>query len=231
MRQTLLIFRRLIVTLAILLVNLVSTGKVWGQVRESNGQNSELNSTFRTSQISKQDLIKVKRIRITGNTVFSDRVLREIVSSVEGKEVTIERILRLRTQLTNYYVDRGYVSSGAFIPSQEYTDGIIEIRIVEGSLAGVEIEGLSHLKKSYILSRLPVLEKPLKISKLIRKLNNFLLVSSLNVQLSSDSLLPIEQITLGGVNSVKGYRQNLSIGDNGVIGNVELQIPLVTKEK
>ena len=119
MRQTLLIFRRLIVTLAILLVNLVSTGKVWGQVRESNGQNSELNSTFRTSQISKQDLIKVKRIRITGNTVFSDRVLREIVSSVEGKEVTIERILRLRTQLTNYYVDRGYVSSGAFIPSQE----------------------------------------------------------------------------------------------------------------
>ena len=47
------------------------------------------------------------------------------------------------------------------------------------------------------------------------------------MQLTDDKLLPIEQITLGGNSSVRGYRQNLSLGDNGVIGNVELQVPLI----
>ena len=57
--------------------------------------------------------------------------------------------------------------------------------------------------------------------------SNVILASRLNVQLTPDRLLPLEQISLGGLRSVRGYRQNLSIGDNGVIGNVELQIPVV----
>jgi hemolysin activation/secretion protein len=62
----------------------------------------------------------------------------------------------------------------------------------------------------------------------LKKLNNddWILASNLNIQLTPDKLLPIEQISAGGINSVRGYRQNLSIGDNGVIGSVELQIPL-----
>ena len=61
----------------------------------------------------------------------------------------------------------------------------------------------------------------------LEKLNNFLLVSNLNIQLSDDKLLPIEQITLGGNNGVRGYRQNLNLDDNGAIANIELQIPIV----
>ena len=59
-----------------------------------------------------------------------------------------------------------------------------------------------------------------------KKVNDLLLLSTLNIQLTGDQLLPIEQISLGGKNTVRGYRQNLSIGDNGIIGNLELQIPL-----
>ena len=57
--------------------------------------------------------------------------------------------------------------------------------------------------------------------------SNLILASRLNIQLTPDLLLPLEQLTLGGLRSVRGYRQNLSIGDNGVIGNVELQIPVL----
>ena len=45
--------------------------------------------------------------------------------------------------------------------------------------------------------------------------------------MSDDKLLPTEQITIGGTNSVRGYRRNLSLGDNGIVGSLELQIPLV----
>ncbi|MGL6337765.1 MAG: ShlB/FhaC/HecB family hemolysin secretion/activation protein, partial [Waterburya sp.] len=65
------------------------------------------------------------------------------------------------------------------------------------------------------------------VAQWLKKLDNdLILASNLDIQLTPDKLLPIEQISVGGVNSVRGYRQNLSIGDNGVIGSVELQIPL-----
>lgn len=44
-------------------------------------------------------------------------------------------------------------------------------------------------------------------------------------------LLGIEQLSIGGVNSVRGYRQNALLRDNGVLGSVELSIPLLTKQK
>ena len=64
-------------------------------------------------------------------------------------------------------------------------------------------------------------------SQWLRKLDDLLLVSSLKLQLSKDQLLPLEQIALGGANNIRGYRRNLSLGDNGVIGTLELQIPLL----
>ena len=56
---------------------------------------------------------------------------------------------------------------------------------------------------------------------------DWLLKTSLSTQLSPDKLLPIEQLTVGGLGSVRGYRQNLIIGDNGLVGVVEGQLPLV----
>ncbi len=56
---------------------------------------------------------------------------------------------------------------------------------------------------------------------------DLLLVSRLATQLASDSLLPIEQFTLGGVGTVRGYRQNQEVGDNAVVGTIEVYVPIV----
>ena len=60
----------------------------------------------------------------------------------------------------------------------------------------------------------------------LRRLGDLLLVTNLELQLTPDQLLPVEQLGLGGRNQVRGYRQNLSIGDSGVIGSVGVEIPL-----
>lgn len=57
---------------------------------------------------------------------------------------------------------------------------------------------------------------------------NTLLRTSLTTQLTPDKLLPLEQVTVGGRNSVRGYRRNLIVGDNGLILLVQGQVPLVT---
>jgi hemolysin activation/secretion protein len=46
-------------------------------------------------------------------------------------------------------------------------------------------------------------------------------------QLTPDSLLPLEQFYIGGVDTVRGYRTSQRVGDNGVTGSVELRLPIV----
>lgn len=47
-----------------------------------------------------------------------------------------------------------------------------------------------------------------------------------NLQLSSEALLPQERIAVGGVYSVRGYRENELVRDNGYSGSVEFHYPL-----
>ncbi|WP_052315780.1 ShlB/FhaC/HecB family hemolysin secretion/activation protein [Oscillatoria acuminata] len=47
-----------------------------------------------------------------------------------------------------------------------------------------------------------------------------------DVQLSPDNLVSFEQIGLGGLDTVRGYRQDTLLTDNGVLGSVELRLPV-----
>jgi hemolysin activation/secretion protein len=54
-----------------------------------------------------------------------------------------------------------------------------------------------------------------------------LLLVRANAQLSDKGLLSSEQFTLGGLGSVRGYRQNQLLADNGVFASAEVQIPIL----
>lgn len=47
-----------------------------------------------------------------------------------------------------------------------------------------------------------------------------------DLQLTPDPLLPIERIAIGGVDTVRGYRENQLVRDNGWDASAELRIPL-----
>ncbi|MBR8836073.1 MAG: ShlB/FhaC/HecB family hemolysin secretion/activation protein [Stigonema ocellatum SAG 48.90 = DSM 106950] len=48
-----------------------------------------------------------------------------------------------------------------------------------------------------------------------------------NLQLADRPLVPIEQFGLGGLGSVRGYRQDLLLTDNGFLATAELQYPIL----
>ncbi|QLE41833.1 ShlB/FhaC/HecB family hemolysin secretion/activation protein [Nostoc sp. C052] len=55
-----------------------------------------------------------------------------------------------------------------------------------------------------------------------------LMLAKINTQLTPDSLLSLEKISIGGVDTVRGYSQNQLVADNGVVGGVEVRIPLAS---
>jgi hemolysin activation/secretion protein len=48
-----------------------------------------------------------------------------------------------------------------------------------------------------------------------------------NAQMAADVLLPLERFGIGGMNSVRGYRSNVLVRDNGVSSSLELRIPVI----
>ena len=71
----------------------------------------------------------------------------------------------------HYAMTNAYVNSGAMIPDQVATNGVVTIRIVEGRLAEINIRGNKHLKTSFLKGRLARATRgPLKRDKLRNEL-------------------------------------------------------------
>ena len=64
-------------------------------------------------------------------------------------------------------------------------------------------------------------------SQWVRRLDeDFLFLLRGDIQLSQAELVPLEQFRVGGFNSVRGYRQDFALGDNGLFTSAEMRIPL-----
>ncbi|MEE9345626.1 MAG: ShlB/FhaC/HecB family hemolysin secretion/activation protein [Methylococcales bacterium] len=98
--------------------------------------------------------IFAKGFRFNGHTVFSDAELEAIAEPYTERELSIAELEQLRYLLTQHYVEHGYLSSGAVLPSQSFNDGIIEFKIIEGTLNEIRISGTEHLNPDYVKDRL-----------------------------------------------------------------------------
>ena len=64
-------------------------------------------------------------------------------------------------------------------------------------------------------------------SQWVRSLDeDFLLLLRGDVQLAGGGLVPLEQFRIGGIDSARGYRQDLALGDSGLFASAELRIPV-----
>lgn len=104
--------------------------------------------------LSRRSLVHARRIQLEGNTVFGAEDLGPITGKYENRDLSAEDLRQLRHELTVFYIDRGYVNSGAVLPEQTVVDGVVRVRIVEGRLTEVRLEGLERLRDSYVRARI-----------------------------------------------------------------------------
>ncbi len=98
-------------------------------------------------------------IEVIGSTVLQDEIA-ERVACYEGQSITLSDLFSLRSQITQLYIDNGYVTSGAFIPNNQLVDGVLQVQVIEGSLEELQINGLRRLRTGYVRSRLNRATRP-----------------------------------------------------------------------
>ena len=101
-----------------------------------------------------KDVKFVKAEKSEGKTVFSPEELTAVISSYLGREVTSVELEEARRALTLHYVNAGYVNSGAQLPDQDVSDGIVTFEIIEGALSEITIRGNQRLRSGYIRNRI-----------------------------------------------------------------------------
>ncbi len=135
----------------------------------------------------------VKEIQVKGYSVLENEIIKLKRSVEQKKKITFEDLLELRTQITQLYIKKGYITSGAFIPNnQDLTSGIVQIQIVEGELEGILISGLKRLQSVYVRSRIErYTGKPLNKNRLeeaLQLLQLDPLIERVNAELTAGSI-------------------------------------------
>ncbi|MEH2000633.1 MAG: ShlB/FhaC/HecB family hemolysin secretion/activation protein [Nostoc sp.] len=133
----------------------------------------------------------VKEIQVKGYTVLENEIIK-LKQPLENKKITFEQLLQLRSQITELYVKKGYITSGAFIPNnQNVASGVVQIQVVEGELEGISILGLQRLQSAYVRSRIERLTgKPLnqkRIEQALQLLQLDPLIKRVNAELTAGS--------------------------------------------
>lgn len=100
------------------------------------------------------DRVFVRKVLVTGSSVFTPEELSEITAPYENRSLTGEDLETLRTALTLRYINAGYINSGAILPDQAVREGVITFQIVEGVLSQISVEGNKWFRESYIRDRL-----------------------------------------------------------------------------
>lgn len=104
-----------------------------------------------SAQVGRQ--VVLSNVEFDGNTVISDSALRKVAAPYIGRPIGLSDLEQLRVELTKSYTEQGYLNSGAVLPDQQVVNGNIVFNLVEGELAGLNIDGEGRLREDYIAER------------------------------------------------------------------------------
>ncbi|BAT52095.1 polypeptide-transport-associated domain-containing protein [Nostoc sp. NIES-3756] len=98
----------------------------------------------------------VREIRVINSTVFGQSDFAPVVKAFEGREITAEEARKAADAVTQLYLNQNYLNSRAIpvTPQAGATDGVLVIRVIEGRLADIDIEGTQRVNPAYIRSRI-----------------------------------------------------------------------------
>ncbi len=129
----------------------------------------------------------IERYTFSGNTVFDESVLQDMAAPYTSRDVRIDELEALRQHITRYYIEHGYINSGARIAPDALQKSVLHIDIVEGKLDDVHVHGQGNLREGYIRHRLRS-DEPLNVVQLQEKFQ--LLLTDPLIAGMKGSLLP-----------------------------------------
>ena len=103
----------------------------------------------------------LKQLFIQGKSIYDKRALKPLYTSYLKKELTLKNKYEIAQKITNKYRNDGYIFSKAIVPAQKIKGGVVHLRIIEGYIDKIKIQGpvrgprklINKYKKNILKSR------------------------------------------------------------------------------
>jgi hemolysin activation/secretion protein len=85
--------------------------------------------------------IKLQTVQIEGGTLYPLNELAEIYKPLIGHETRLADLIEATRNITRRYQQDGYLLSYAFLPQQNFNDGVARVVLVEGYVRDIQMQG------------------------------------------------------------------------------------------
>lgn len=92
--------------------------------------------------------ISVDTIEVAGVTLLSAQTIEDLTRKFSGRCLTLGDINSLLKHITNAYIDRGFVTSRAYLPEQEVSQGLLKIQVIEGKIEDIRLNDGKGMKQN-----------------------------------------------------------------------------------
>ena len=103
---------------------------------------------------------KVEKYSVSGNTILAPEKLGSLFTNVPesfGTNVSFTEIRAALAQLQTAYRERGYVTVSVGLPPQKLTNAVVKIKVTEGRLADIHVQGNNWFSTPNVMRALPSL--------------------------------------------------------------------------
>jgi hemolysin activation/secretion protein len=175
--------------------------------------------------------VYIERFNVQGSTVFSPEELAEVTAPFAGREISFAELLQVRSAITQLYVDRGYITSGAYIPPQTLEGGVVTIQVIEGSVEEINVTGTRRLRPGYVRSRLAIAAAaPLNTNQLLEglrllQLNPLIQTISADLQAGTRPGTSLLQVQIAEADTFSGELA-INNGRSPSVGSFRRQVQL-----
>lgn len=98
--------------------------------------------------------IPVQTIEVIGSTVFEREDFADILQPLQGQTVSVTQLQLAADAITQRYLNQGYITSRAIVVEESIPSQNIEIRVIEGQLEEIQVQGAERLNPDYVRSRI-----------------------------------------------------------------------------
>lgn len=115
------------------------------------------------------ETVSVERLEFLGNEIFSQWELQYYLCNYCGQELCMYDLQCLCAMIQDLYVRNGYFLARAYLPEQDVKDGLIVVKILEGTLGKVKVRGNCHHSEAFIYSYLShMINRPIQYDQFIQ---------------------------------------------------------------
>ena len=142
--------------------------------RSQAEQQAQVTAPEEAGKVQGEQKFMLTSFNFTGQEAIDPAIFTDLTKDYTGREISVSELQQAADVITDYCRSQGYTVATAFLPQQDIQNGVVEIRVLLGTLGEVRIDNQSRLSAEQAASFLSSLHQGdiIKNAPLETALNN-----------------------------------------------------------